>query len=423
MRRYVFVSAPIATRRTYATAGASLLLLLIAPARARADGWSASPTEGVRWTSSSGEVALHAGGVYAGDLVLHDSDNASSSGLRTDLAKPIADGTYRGAWRLRIAGDLEGTKTAANVYEAFVAWQGLPWLRISAGLLQLPLGFEAGTRPEDLALVGHSFSYFMDYRTDWALRVEGELVEGVFDWDVAWAVGDGFDASGETQRGSQLSARGFVRPLRALSGPDASFLESLAAGFFLGGGYAYTWDWDGRLRIRNPAGTRLFDSQRFEADESQFYTLSAGFEVGPVRLYYEGTQGGYFDAETPVGVRDLDNQTDSWQATLSWRITGEPYDGRSFHERELAPLGPNAWEVALRYANGDIDRDFFAFGLTDDSISSQEFRSTSLALNWYATPNLRISAEFVRTQADDDIASLGFQGDDQAGILRAQYRF
>ncbi|MEX2206986.1 MAG: porin [Myxococcota bacterium] len=409
--------------RSYPTVRALVLLLLVAPASARADGFRVSLTEGLRYTSANGELELHAGGVYAGDLVLHESQNATSSGLRTDLAKPIVEGSFRGAWFARISGDLEGTKTPSNLYEAFVAWQGVPWLRVSAGLLQLPLGFEAGTRPEDLALVGHSFSYYMDYRTDWALRVEGELAEGVFDWDVAYLIGDGFDANGKPQRGAQAQARVWLNPLRSLRGPDAGFLASVAGGFFLCGGYAYTNDWHGRLRIRNPAGTRLFDTSSFDADWRQFYTLSFGFEVGPVRLYYEGTQGGYFDAETPVGTRDLDNQTDSWQATLSWRITGEPYDGRIFHERALTPLGPNAWEIALRYANGDIDRDFFDFGLADSSSSSQEFRTTTLALHWYATPNVRLSAEYVRTQADDDIATLGFDGDDSAGIVRVELRF
>ncbi len=416
-------SAPLATAPVYATARGLTLLLLVAPASVRADGFRASPTEGLRYTSSSGEIELHAGGVYAGDLVLDDADDDSDSGLRTDLAKPIVEGSYRDVWSARIAGDLEGTKTAANVYEGFVSWQGLPWLRVSAGLLQLPLGFEAGTRPEDLALVGHSFTYYMNYRTDWALRVEGELGEGVFDWDVAYLLGDGFDANGEPQRGTQLQGRVWLNPFRSLRGPEASFLESLAGGFFLSGGYLYNWDWRGRLRIRNPAGTRLFDTMKFEADERHFYTLSAGFEVGPVRAYFEGTQGGYFDAETPVGERDLDNQTDSYHLTLAWRITGEPYDGRIFHERELAPLSGGVWEVAFRYANADIDRDFFSFGLTNYSASFQEFRSTSVAINWYASRNLRLSVEFVRTDAEDNLAGAPWEGYDEAAILRAQYRF
>lgn len=402
---------------------ALVLLLAAVPARALGDSLRASPTDGLRWSSADGQLALHAGGVFAGELVIHDSDNHSGSGLRTDLAKPILEASYGDAWRLRISGDLEGTKTASNLYEAFVSWSGVPWLRVSAGLLQLPLGFEAGTRAEDLSLIEHSFSYYLNYRSDWALRVEGELAEGAFEWDLAAAPGYGFDANGETQRSPRVSARAFARPLRSLAGPQASFLESLAAGLFVGGGYAYGWDWDGSLRIRGPAGVRLFDTMRFEADRHHSYALAFGFEVGAVRLYWEGTRGGYFDVQAPVGERDLDDQTDSWHATLSWRIGGPDYDGRIYRERELAPLGPNVWELALRYANGDIDRDFYELGLTDYATSSQEFRTTTLTVSWYATRNLRISAEVARTQADDDIASLGFEGSDDVAIVRAQYRF
>jgi hypothetical protein len=240
---------------------------------------------------------------------------------------------------------------------------------------------------------------------------------------VAILVGDGFDANGLPQRGTQAQGRVWLNPFRSFGGADKGFLESLVADFFLTGGYLYTWNWDGRLRIRNPAGTRLFDTSKFEADRRHFYTVSFGWEIGPVRVFYEGTQGGYFNAETPTGEQDLDNQTDSWMAAIVWRITGEPFDGRIFHERELAPLGPNVWEVALRYANADIDRDFFDFGLTNSATSSQEFRSTTVALNWYATPNLRVSAEYVRSQVDDDIASVGFESEDHTGILRLQVRF
>jgi hypothetical protein len=120
----------------------------------------------------------------------------------------------------------------------------------------------------------------MDYRTDWALRVEGELAEGVFDWDVAYLIGDGFDANGVPQRGAQAQARAWLNPLRSLRGPDAGILASVAGGFFVCGGYAYNWDWHGRLRIRNPAGTRLFDTS-FKADAPLH--AQRRLRVGPVR--------------------------------------------------------------------------------------------------------------------------------------------
>jgi hypothetical protein len=401
-----------------------LPLLVIAPKTTHAEGWIVSPTEGLRWSSSDDRFKFHAGGVFAADVMVHETGEHPDSGVYPALAKPILEGSYNDVWRFRIAGDLVGTRTANNLYEAFVSWEGISWLRLSAGLLPLPLGLEAGDYPEDLGLFAHSFSYYLDYGTDWAVRAEGQHGEGIVEWDAAYGFGEGFDANGRTPRGAQVSARAFVRPLRALVKPEASLWKRIAGGFFIGAGYVHSWDWDGELIVRSPVGTRLFDTASFEADYSRFLTITAGFEVGPVRIYVEDTTGGYYGADTPVRANhDLDNQTTSWQATVSWMITGEHYDGRIFGQHGVSPPGPNAWEVAVRYANADIDRDFYDFGLTDYSRSSQEFRSLTATLNWYATPNLRLSLGFLHIIADDDIAALDDGGRDTAGVFRVQYRF
>lgn len=391
-------------------------LSLVTPVPALAD-TSADLREGLRWQSEDGQIQIHAGGVYAGDLVWNDSNNTQGSGLRTDLAKPILEGRYREDFRARIAFDLEGTKTAGNLYEAFLAWEGQPGLRLSTGLLQLPLNFEHGTRPEDLSLIGHSFASYLNPRTDWAVRAEGQASEGVFEWDASYAFGHGFDINGLRQKGPRASLRAFARPLRS-RGPS-TFLGS----WFFGASYAYLWDWEGSLRVRNPSGTRLFDTSTFEADTGRFWNLAVGIEPGPVRIVWERTLGMLLDADTPAGTQDLDDEISSWHATVSWMVVGPDYDGRIFGERDRDPPGPNAWEVALRYANADIDRNFFDFGLTSPLVSSQEFRSITATVNWYVNPNLRLSLAYVRTMADDDIKSLDFQGDGHTGVLRAQVRF
>jgi hypothetical protein len=355
--------------------------------------------------------------------MVHETDEHPDSGLFFPIAKPILEGSYDETWRFRIVGDLVGTRTENNLYEAFVAWEGFSWLRLSGGLMPLPLGLEAGFYPEDLSMFAHTFSYYLDYGTDWAMRAEGQHGEGIFEWDVAYGFGEGYDANGRTARGPQISARGFVRPMRAWATPDASILKQITGGFFIGAGYVHSWDWDGELIIRDPVGTRLFDTSSFEADYSRFLTISLGFEVGPVRIYVDDTTGGYFGADTPIGTRDLDDQATSWQITGSWMIKGGNYDGRIFGQHNLKPPSPNAWEISVRYANADIDRDFYDFGLTDYALSSQEFRSLTATLNWYATPNLRLSLGFLRIIADDDIAALGDGGRDTAGVFRVQYRF
>jgi hypothetical protein len=392
--------------------------------QANAGDWTASLQDGLRWTSSEEKFKFHGGGVLAADGMVHETDEHPDSGFYVTLAKPIIEASYDDAWHLRLAGDLVGTRTANSFYEAFVAWDGLSWLRVSGGLQPLPLGLEAGFYPEDLSLFSHSFSYYLDYSTDWALRAQGQRGEGLFEWDAAYGLGEGFDASGRSARGPQVLARGFVRPLRGWAKQDEAILKRIAGGFFFGAGYVYSWDWDGELIVRSPVGTRLFDTASFEADSSRFLTLSLGFEVGPVRIYVDDTQGGYFGADTPVRAdHDLADQTTSWQITGSWMIKGGDYDGRIFGQHSLHPPGPNAWEIAVRYANADIDRDFFLFGLTDYTMSSQEFRSLTATLNWYAAPNLRLSLGFLRVIADDDIAALDYGGRDTAGVFRVQYRF
>src|SRR5262245_66314637 len=118
-----------------------------------------------------------------------------------------------------------------------LAWQPNDDLRVSAGLLPLPLGFEEAMPYAELPFAGYSFARYMAYRTDWAARVQFELGEGVFAADLAGALGDGFDWNGNPRRDPQLSARLFVRPLRFLGGPFK--------GFFVGGGYARSWNYFG----------------------------------------------------------------------------------------------------------------------------------------------------------------------------------
>jgi hypothetical protein len=88
----------------------------------------------------------------------------------------------------------------------------------------------------------------------------------------------------------------------------------------------------------------------------------------------------------------------------------------------------------VRYSNGDIDRDFFRFGFTDYTVSSQEFRSFDVAVNWYPFANLKAALQVVRTLADstsrDPLGGggqgpeeLSGQGRDTSLFLRLQYTF
>jgi hypothetical protein len=140
---------------------------------------------------------------------------------------------------------------------------------------------------------------------------------------------------------------------------------------------------------------------------------------------------------TPAGFQEDLEEITAWQVLVAWRITGEAYDSRPYDARKnwrpTAPdrpldgkgsrRGPGAFEVAFRYANGDIDRDFFRLGFTDTQTSSQEFRLAAVALTWDATSTLRFSAEVARTIADQFPAVFDSHGRDTSGLLRVEMHF
>ena len=85
--------------------------------------------------------------------------------------------------------------------------------------------------------------------------------------------------------------------------------------------------------------------------------------------------------------------------------------------------GPGAFELALRYSNADIDRDFFLLGFTNYATSSQEFRVLSGALNWYPVRNVRVTFQVDRTIADQQPFAFGNGDRDTSYVIRLQYRF
>lgn len=181
----------------------------------------------------------------------------------------------------------------------------------------------------------------------------------------------------------------------------------------------------------------LFKVPRFEAEESNFLHLGYGADWGPFLFLHEIVRGGYVGIELQQGRETLPDQVTAWSMTGSWMITGESYDLRPFHQgggkdasfpRQplWAPggrIGPGAFELAARYSNGDIDREFFLLGFTNYTTSSQEFRTFAASLSWYPFRNVRAAFEVVRTLADQRPAAFDSHGRDTSYLFRIQYSF
>jgi hypothetical protein len=405
------------------------------------EGWSLTPRDGVVYRHEATDLTLDLDGRFAVDWVEYDDRNVRSSGLRFDRAWLSLAGSLGERADARVSVDLDGKDTPDVLWEAWASYR--PWrgLRLTGGLMRIPLGMEdllgEGAQP----LPGYpGFVAFLTRRTDWALRLDGELGEGLLDYELTGALGEGFDLFGQRRAGPQLSARVTSYPLRFVDwevelGP---YTLPLLSGIFVNAAYAWSPNFEGHLDVATPLRNKLFLTPRLDADEQRFFVLGYGLDLGPVRVIHELTRGSLEGVRSPGGARvDLDDQITAWQILVSWRITGEPYDSRPFRRRDAhrpdfprRPLdasgderGFGAVELSFRYANGDIDRDFFDLGFTSFTQSSQEFRTATVGLNWDPTPWLRVSGEVVRVIADQFPAVFRSHGRDTSGMARVQVAF
>lgn len=399
-----------------------------------------TPDEGIVFEGPDGLPRLHAGGVFALDVLKYDPRNNRDSGVRIDRAVARLDGSIAEDWRFRLAADLKGTDTRYGLEEAWLYYEPKSWLRATAGLIEIPLGYEYSVQEEDLPFVGYGYPSLLDGVTDLALRLDGEIHPSIFYYDLVAAAGEGFDLFGQKRDSPQLSARIVSYPFSG-SDTSVSFFHydiPLLSGLFAGAAFAYLPDFRGNLDIATPLRNKLFVTPDLRAEEGYFIHYTAGSDMGPFRITYELVEGSLVGLETPQGKKSLRGQIGSWEATASWLLTGEIYDSRPFRIREggarvhpARPLwggpahkrGPGAFELAIRYTNADMDRDFFRFGVTNYVQSSQEFRTFTGALNWYATSSFRVTVEFTRTIADQGPAAFSGRNRDTSFVLRLQYAF
>ncbi|MGH0030259.1 MAG: hypothetical protein ACQGVC_10740 [Myxococcota bacterium] len=421
--------------------------LLLAAGAGAAPGGSLGPfqwdlRDGLYYDDPARDFRLDLDGRFAFDVLQWDDRNARSRQFRVDrtlLGVSARLGRYQDA---RIVFDLDGIDTRGNLWEAWTSISPGPWARVSVGLLPVVFGMEQTLGEAASPLPGYQgFPVFLTSRHDWAVRLDGEVLDGHLYYELVGALGEGYDLFGQARGDPMIAGRLTAFPLGFLDtsvdlGP---YTIPLFSGWFANFAYAVSpGDYDAQLDVATPLRNKVFDTGRLDGEGASFWVLSYGVDLGPVRAFHEITRGSIDDVRIPGGTRqDFDDQITSWQAVVSWRVTGEPYDSRPFGRRDAlrfdAPARPldgegdaKGWgmlELAFRYANADIDRDFFTTGITRPTVSSQEFRQATAAVSWYPTASLRVSAMVVRIIADQRPWVFDSHGRDTSGLLRFELVF
>jgi hypothetical protein len=427
------------------------LILATLFALAAQAGTEITPGDGPVYEDEAHALRFDADGSLALDAVFFDERNARDSELRLDRALLGGSAAWGDFAEARVMFDAVGTDTRSGMAQAWLSGRYERYTRLSAGLLPIALGVEDSFSDESRSLVGYpSFASFLTGRTDWGVQLDGEFAEGLLSYDLSYAIGEGFDRFGQRRGDPQWAGRVMSYPLRFIdAGVDVGpYHFPLVSGLFVSFGYAVLSDYDAHLDVATPLRNKLYDTNRLDGRAGSGWNLGFGVDFGPIRIVHETVKSGIDGLLLPNGLReDIENdEITSWHAIVAWRITGEPYDSRSFRQRDYRrPTRPRrtvdggsdtegwgALELAVRYANGDIDRDLQTFGLIainpsapppENFRSSQEFRTFTVGLNWDPTSYLRVSGLVVRVLADQHPAAFDSHGRDTSGLVRVQYVF
>mgnify|MGYP001822269639 FL=1 len=167
--------------------------------------------------------------------------------------------------------------------------------------------------------------------------------------------------------------------------------------------------------------TRLVNTGTLDNYDNQtLIGAEAAAVFGPFSM-----QGEYIQTSVDLDGPGSDPDFNGWYVFGSYFLTGErrPYKASSGTFGRVVPNsivgkgGHGAWELAARYSTIDLN---------DSGIDGGEEENITLGLNWYATPNIRFMANYIRAKTDPTSeVEYPSAGDEDVDIfqMRAQVDF
>lgn len=368
-------------------------------------------------TFKGDDFSFRVGGRLQLDAAAYDADqdgNDFGNGSRVRRAYLDVRGTVYEHWNYRFQYDFArpggSDSSARGIRDAWVQYSGfVP--AITVGQFKEPFGLEHLTSSLHTTFVerGLTNAFTPDRRigigisdngNQWtyALGVFGETAEG--------------DVDNEGDEGWDITGRVTYAPLNS----DGNVVH-----LGLAGRQHTPEDSSNSLRFRerpesNITNVRLVDTGALtDVEDIQFAGLEAAAVFGPFSLQSE-----WIDTQVSRdnGADDLDFS--AWYAYTSFFLTGEsrPYKNGVFDrikpKSTVGQGGIGAWELALRYSQAD---------LTDGSVTGGEEENLTFGVNWYATQNVRLSANYIKVL---ELDRAGNQYDDEkldSAVVRAQIDF
>lgn len=389
-------------------------------------GWQLAATldGGLVLRNDAHDLRFRLGGRFHLDLNFYDPDNERDSGLRLQSTVPAFSGAWGESLDFLVRPDLTGTDDGDRVLkDAWLRFSASPAFRVCGGYFKQHYGTEFDSRIDRLALPGRSFVSYLNGAWDLGARVDGSLADDVLYYAGYATAGVGYQLEGDRTSDPTVGARVLLRPL---AWTDIPWLAGLTAG----ASASYSRDHDGRIHIASPLETSVIYTREFRADHVIRRNFEIGYRLGRLRARWELASADFRDISWAGQSHDLD-QNAAWEGEVALALTGEDYEYAGGRERGLPGVEEatfrnghfGALEIAARYSNAEIDREFFDIGITGYDPSTQEVRTFTGGLNWYYRRNIRLMAAWVHIIADHELSTLGGTKRDRSVVIRLQVDF
>ncbi len=288
-----------------------------------------------------------------------------------------------------------------QVPDAFGEWDYFSLFRIRAGKFKSPIGLEMLQAPQNLSLMERSLTRNLLPNRDLGAMVWGVYQRGLLEYQLGVFNGvpnaNFYQESAATSSAKTLEARLFSRPFLD---SQTDWLRGLGLGVGMSAG-----------SVKQSNGQDPMQTETFSYTFFQYNSNVTGdgerIRISPQAAWYWGRLGllGQYVRSTQQmtlvgGGPSVRLTHDAWSGQASVFLTN---DTATFgHVQPRHPIEPSkghwgAWEMAVRYAQLNIDPSTFAYNLADPGVSVLRAKSSTVGLNWYLNSNVRITVNFVHT--------------------------
>ena len=339
---------------------------------------------GVTVKTRDGKFSTKLGGRVQADAATYSGQPEIGDGTEIRRARLYLEGIMYSDWGYKLQYDFASTgANGKGIADAFISYNGFDDLQLKVGNFKDPFSLQEQTSSKFTTFTERSLTSAFAAGRHIGVMASSKQQH----WSLAGGVfGDSLTATNgsthDQDEGWGLGARATFAPIN-----DKTSIVHFGLGLNYrdtGGSETTSFKQQAETHI---SGINIADTGTI-ANVKDFYKVGA--EIATVMGPFSAQAEYITTSVKRNGSTDLD--FDGWYAQAGYFFTGESRNYKKGSFGSITPKasvgegGIGAWELAIRYSTLD---------LIDKDIDGGDVDSYTLGVNWFATPSLRFSANYV----------------------------